>query len=89
MSKVLINNLGLNRSAIDHSIFYRQNVEEHLVVAVASLATDDMAVTLKRAVDATKFKADISKHWEITDHGPINWFWDFKLKGTENRELYP
>jgi hypothetical protein len=79
MLKVLLNDLGFNRSAIDHSIFYRQNIDEHVVVAVA---TDDMAVpvTSKQAKDATKFKSEISKHWEITDHGPISWFFGFQIE---------
>src|SRR5271156_5078165 len=51
--------------------------DEHTVIAVA---TDDMAVTSKRPADILKLKVDIRKHWEITDHGPINWFLGFKIK---------
>jgi hypothetical protein len=69
--------MGFKRSAIDHSVFYRRNELEHLIVAVA---TDDMAVTSKRAVDAKNFKSEIQKHWEITDHGPIGWFLGFEIK---------
>jgi len=39
-----------------------------------------MAVTSKHAVDAEKFKSDIRKFWEITDHGPIKWFLGFEIK---------
>src|SRR5271170_1271081 len=39
-----------------------------------------MAVTSKRAVDILKLKAEIKKHWEITDHGPISWFLGFEIK---------
>lgn len=52
MSKVFIKELGFTRSAVDHSVFYRRNGETHMIVAVA---TDDMAVTSKRAVDAIKW----------------------------------
>jgi Reverse transcriptase (RNA-dependent DNA polymerase) len=30
--------------------------------------------------DAERFKSDIRKFWEITDHGPIKWFLGFKIK---------
>ena len=44
------------------------------------VATDDMAVMSKRAVDAEKFKSDIRKFWEITDHRPIKWFLGFEIQ---------
>ena len=69
--------LGFMQSAIDHSVFYRRDGEAHVIVAVA---TDDMAVTSKRAIDAEKFKSDIRKFWEITDYGPIKWFLGFEIK---------
>ena len=77
MSKVFMHKMGFKRSAIDHSVFYRRSKLEHTIVAVA---TDDMAVTSKRAVDAKNFKSEIKKHWEITDHGPIRWFLGFEIK---------
>jgi hypothetical protein len=39
-----------------------------------------MAVTSKRAIDAERFKSDIRKFWEITDHRPIKWFLGLKIK---------
>ena len=42
MSKVFVNNLGSKRSAIDHSVFFKREGEEHTIVTVA---TDNMAVT--------------------------------------------
>ena len=77
MSKVFMHKMGFKRSAIDHSVFYRRSKLEHTIVAVA---TDDMAVTSKRAVDAKNFKSEIKKYWEITDHGPIGWFLGFEIK---------
>ena len=79
MAGVFMNELGFKRSAIDHSVFYRRHGEEHTIVAVA---TDDMAVTLRRAIDATHFKANVKQFWDITDHGPIKWFLGFKSGGT-------
>ena len=51
--------------------------DEHTIIAVT---TNDMAVTLKRAVNILKLKDEIKKHWEITDHGPISWFLGFEIK---------
>jgi hypothetical protein len=56
---------------------FKRNGEEHTIVAVV---TDNMAVTSKRAVDAERFKSDVRRFWEITDHGPINWFLGFQIK---------
>ena len=58
-------------SRTDHSVFYKKTEVEHTIVAVT---TDDMAVTSKRKVDAERFKSEIRKRWDITDHGPIKWF---------------
>ena len=77
MSRVFLKELGFTRSAINHSVFFHHDSKAHTIVAVA---TDDMAITSKRAVDAEKFKSDIRKFWEITDHRPINWFLGFQIK---------
>ena len=77
MSKVFMKDLGYKRSGTDHSVFHKKTGDEHTIVAVA---TDDMAVTSKRKVDAERFKSEIKKHWEITDHGPIKWFLGFEIK---------
>ena len=77
MTRVFIKELGFERSAIDHSVYYRKKGEEHTIVAVA---TDDMALTSKRAKDAEIFKSEIRKFWDITDHGPIQWFLGFEIK---------
>ena len=79
MTRVMLDELGFKKSAIDHSVYYcRCRVgDEHTIVAVA---TDDMALTSKRAINAAKFKAEIKNFWEITDHGPIPWFLGFEIK---------
>ena len=76
MSRVLVKDLGFTRSAVDHLVFFRRSSDKHTIIAVA---TDDMAVTSKRAEDITRFKADIQCHWEITDNGPIRWFLGFQI----------
>ena len=77
MSKVLIKDLEFKRSKIDHSVFYKREGDEHTIIAVA---TDDMALTSKRKVDAERFKAQIKRYWDITDHGPIKWFLGFEIR---------
>ena len=76
ISQVLVKDLGFTRSAVDHSVFFRRSSNEHTIITVA---TDDMAVTSKRAEDITRFKADIQRYWEITDNGPIHWFLGFQI----------
>jgi hypothetical protein len=65
-------------------MFYRHDGETHVIVAVA---TDDMAVTSKHAADAERFKSDIRKFWEITDHGPIKWFLGFEIKRVQDARM--
>ena len=76
MSRVLVKDLGFTCSAVDHSVFFWRSSDEHTIITVA---TDDMAVTSKRAEDINRFKADIQRHWEITDNGPIRWFLGFQI----------
>jgi len=77
MSNMFLKEMGFKRSAVDHAVFHRHTSNEHTIVAVA---TDDMALTSKRMVDAEKFKTEIRRRWDITDHGPINWFLGFEIK---------
>ena len=56
MTKVFVENLGFKRSAADHSVFCRQEGDEHTVVVV--VATDDMAVTSKRKTDIERLKME-------------------------------
>src|ERR1700678_2272948 len=77
MLKVFINKLGLQKSAINHSVFFKRKGDEHTIVAIA---TDNMAVTSKRPEDAQRFKDEVRKYWDITDHGPINWFLGFEIR---------
>ena len=49
ISRVLITEMEFKCSGIDHSVFYKRKGKKHTIVAVA---TDNMAVTSKCAVDA-------------------------------------
>ena len=77
MMRVSIKELGFERSAIDHLVYYHCKGEEHMIIAEAM---DDMALTSKRAEDAQCFKTEIKRFWDITDHGPIKWFLGFEIK---------
>ena len=72
MSRVLIKELGFTRSAVDHSVFFwRSDDDKHTIVVVA---TNDMAVASKHVEDATRFKSELKRYWNITNNGPIRWF---------------
>src|ERR1700720_3777810 len=77
LTKVMVRELDFKRSALDHSVFYRKCGEEHTIVAVA---TDDMALTSKRASDVVKLKSEISQYWQITDGGEMHWYLGFAIK---------
>ena len=64
--------LGFTRSAIDHSMFYRRDGEAHVIVAVA---TDNMAVMSKCAIDANKTSENFGRSL-ITNL--LNGFWGSK-----------
>ena len=76
MSRVLVKDPGFTCSAVDHSVFFWHSPDKHTIIVVIM---DDMAVTLKRAEDITRFKANIQCYWEITDNGPIRWFLGFQI----------
>ena len=84
MMRVFIKELGFERSAIDHPVYYHCKGEEHMIVAVA---TDNMALTSKCAEDAQHFKSEIKRFWDITDHGPIKWFLGFEIKRDQDTRM--
>jgi Reverse transcriptase (RNA-dependent DNA polymerase) len=77
MLRVFLWEMGFKRSGIDQSVFYWREGKKHTIVVVAR---DDMAVTLRQAVNAEAFKSKIKEYWEITDHRPINWFLGSQIK---------
>jgi hypothetical protein len=68
LSAVFVEDLGFQRSGINHSVLFRRTKEEHTIVAVV---TDDMAITSKRASDVMKFKLELRKHFDIVDGGEL------------------
>ena len=68
MRQVLMKDLGFTHSAVDHSMFFWQSLDEHTIIMVV---TDDMVVTSKHPEDIVRFKEEIRRYWEITDNGPI------------------
>ena len=74
MGGVFVNKLGFKKSAVDHSIFYRKNRDEHTNVAVV---TNDMAITLKQKEDVEKLKKELGQHWKILDLGELEWYLGF------------
>ena len=58
MSRVLIKEIKFKCSGINHSVFYQKTGDEYTIIAVA---TDDMAMTSKRVVDANNFKNEVKK----------------------------
>ena len=77
MAGVFMNKLGFKWSAIDHLVFYQRTGKEHIIVAIA---TDNMAVTSKRSVDAERLKLNIKHFWDITEHGLIKWSLGFEIR---------
>ena len=77
LTRVLVTDLGFNQSAVDHSVFLKQTVDEHTVV---TMAMDDMAITSKRLVDVKRFKTELCHYWGISDKGELSWFIGFKVK---------
>ena len=40
------------------------SIEDKHTIMIVAVATNDMALTLKRTIDAANFKAEIKKFWE-------------------------
>ena len=81
LTKVFVQDMKFTRSEVDHSVFYNKGIEEHTIIAVA---TDDMIVTSQQIVNVQEFKAQVWKHWEITNMGDIWWYIGFKIKQNRN-----
>ena len=77
MSKVFTQDLGFTKSALDHSVFYRRGDGEETVTAVA---TDDMIIASKWLQDVIRLKAELKKHWDLSDMGEIKWYLSFEVK---------
>ena len=77
MSRVLMQELEFKRSAVDQSVFYFRNENEHTIIVVAM---DNMAITSKRLEDIVSLKKDIQKYWKISDMGKLKWYLCFRVQ---------
>jgi hypothetical protein len=46
LTSTLVKEMEFQQLAVDHSVYFRRSEDEHTIIAVA---TDDIALTLKRA----------------------------------------
>ena len=61
--------LGLVRCSVDHGIFYMRKDDSTLVLSVS---VDDLGITGTKDLTGW-FKKEISKHFDMTDLGPLRW----------------
>jgi hypothetical protein len=73
----IFSQLGFQRSAIDHSMFYRLRGEERLLIPVS---TDDMVVAGNSRKSVDQFKSELGRYLEITDLGEIRWLLGFEVR---------
>jgi len=73
----IFSELGFERSAIDHSMFYRSRDGERLLIPVS---TDDMVVAGNSRKSIDQFKSELGRYLEITDLGEIRWLLGFEVR---------
>jgi len=71
------NKLGLTRSAVDHGVFYCHDNEGTTIVCSS---TDDFAITGSPTSKISKFKSDLSNHFEMSDLGELAWILGIQVK---------
>ena len=69
--------LGLTRSAVDHGVFYNHDNEGTTIVRSS---TDDFAITGSPTSRISKFKSDLSNHFEMSDLGELAWILGIQVK---------
>ena len=74
---IAFNELDLTRSAIDHGVFYRHDNEGTTIVCSS---TDDFAITVSSPERMTKFKSNLSSHFEMSDLGELAWILGIRVK---------
>ena len=77
LTRVFTQELGFQRSDLDHSIFKLHNEKRNIIVAVA---TDDMLITSNSLDHISNLKADLSRYWGISDIGEARWYLGFEIK---------
>ena len=84
LTKVLIKQLKIEWSKLDHLVFFWKGGDKHTIVVVA---TDDMVVMSKRLTDVNEFKDQIKTFWEISDMADISWYLSFEVKCDRNARM--
>ena len=70
MLTTAFNELKLTCSVVDHGVFYTHDSEGTTIVCSS---TDDFAIATDSAGRMTKFKSDLSSHFDMSDLGDIAW----------------
>ena len=73
----IFSELGFQRSATNHSMFYCLRGEERLLIPVS---TDDMVVARNSWEAVDQFKSELAWQLEITDLGEIQWLLGFEVR---------
>ena len=71
------NALDLTRLAVDHGVFFSHNSEGTTIVCSS---TDDFAIAADSPTRMTKFKSDLSNHFEMSDLGELAWILGIQVK---------
>ena len=71
------NELKLTRSAVDHDVFYAHDGKGTTIVCSS---TDDFAIATDSVGRMTKFKSDLSSHFDMSDLGEITWILGIRVK---------
>ena len=71
------NKLNLTRSAVDHGVFY---CHDDIGTTIVCSSTDDFAITGTPTSRVSKFKSDLSNHFEMTDLGELAWILGIQVK---------
>jgi hypothetical protein len=69
--------LGFTRCDIDQAVFFRQNGHKSMIVLVH---VDDCMIAATSIILIDRFKAEISKHVEITDLGDLHWLLGIEIR---------
>lgn len=68
--------LGYSRLQVNQAVFYRCSDDEQTVITVS---IDDMAVTSQHLCHIAEFKSQLTKYFDITDLGELNWLLGLKV----------
>jgi hypothetical protein len=69
--------LGYSRLSVDHSVFYKQDAWDSMIVAVT---TDDMAIAGSSTPAVQSFKRGLGWHFQLADMGELKWFLGFEIR---------